>query len=211
MRCSSWVGAEPWLFPSLQDESEMCTMWPSCKACNQCTFERFRLSFVHNPLLSLLKVSSPLESCVYITNIKGRSNEAHRSPLNWQHDWIKCEFLIVSGLVCSRHESPTPEPEGVRLFVLGPPVWSVRAGCHSLCVFYKWSREVALGWVQAVCLCAHCGLSARGGLALCVLISEFNAIMPAGTASLPPSTRHTFSCFPTLVGPAYAPACHVRQ
>lgn len=124
--------------------------------------------------LGYLRRSLPLESCIYIIRIKGRSDEMwfvsnfrnNKSKIKSDLKMRCCKFLILLGLVYSPSWLATHALLNTQLkeaaFPDGCGAWELDA---SLCVFVNpW--EMALGWVQAVCLCAYCSLSAWGGPAL---------------------------------------------
>lgn len=91
---------------------------------------------------------------------------------------------------------------------MGPRLaaWELDA---SLCVFLN-AGEMAVGRAQAVCLGAHCSLSARGRPAL---ISGFNAIMLVGAASFSLWHHHHCSCcsWKSLEGETHAVLSRCRS
>lgn len=121
------------------------------------------LGFVFNPLHGVLGG----ESTFYW--VWGVSRGLSKAPLvkrrgrsirnQIKSDYRHCKFiLILWGLVYSAHLKQ------IQLFLMGPRLeaWELDA---SLCVFLN-TREMAVGRAQAVCLRAHCSLSARGRPAL---------------------------------------------
>lgn len=88
--------------------------------------------------------------------IKGRGDEAQERKKKRSKSEIKCDqgywkfVLILSRLVYSAHLNRSSSfLTGLRL-----GAWELDA---SLCVFIN-AGEMALGWAQAVCLCAYCSL-----------------------------------------------------
>lgn len=67
---------------------------------------------------------------------------------------------------------------------------------------------MALGWVLAACLCAHCSVWARGGPALSLLLADLNAIMPVGSGGA--WLAGTFSPAHTAVGVLFEGEIHLN-
>lgn len=138
--------------------------------------EALALFIIH--CLAHLRQSLPCQSSIYITTIKGASGEIRKEALfkiwgmiwarlNQTWKWDVASFLILLGFVYNLRDCNThswTHSSRKLLLLTGPRcgAWELDA---SLCVFVNpW--EMALGWVQAVCLCAYCSLSAWGGPAL---------------------------------------------